>query len=114
MQMQDVSFPPLEARTEALLSRPQLPTSSVSLETYFCGQHSIQSVMSRAIVWGRVQQTKVSKEEEVKQKYDKFWRGEKKGRYGPKKVFLLCLSQLVDVWLSPSPLRPSPLRPSPL
>lgn len=54
---------------------------NISLQTYFYGQHSIQPVNSLAIVWGRVQQTKISKEEEeVKQKYFKFWRGEKKGK----------------------------------
>lgn len=79
MQMQDITFPPLEARIVALLLGPQVPTSSVSLETYFWGQHSIQSVMSLATVWGRIQQTKVSKEEEVKHKCVKFWKGENKG-----------------------------------
>lgn len=42
--MQDITVPPLEARIEALLLGPQLPTSSVSLQTYLYGQHSIQSV----------------------------------------------------------------------
>lgn len=94
-------LPSLEARIVALLLGPHLQTPSVSLQTFlWTALHPACDLPCHSV--GRVQLTKVSKGEEVKQKYVKFWRGEKNGRRATEEFFLLCLSQPVNNWDRPS------------